>query len=605
MAVAESQNNPVVTEACFMTDAATSNEEQLAMLLLILKEVRQGICLFQSEDQGMWANLIRERLGKEHVILHNIADDTKERDMVGAGDFRMWASQSEAGVVVIYNLQVLGLRYGDEEAIEKLNFMRDQLLSIGKLLVLGVSPYFKILLSRKARDLYSCIMYHFAFRELSEESSVAYAPVTSELWGDDNLEAARYREMKERIRGSGEKGDLSLYLSCMKSWNLIRTYISYQENEFVESLAEAADQQYLCKNMEPADLENIWILAATWLNLAKAERSVFWYEKTLCFVRELLGENHERYADALVEYARYYHAVSDYDKCEACYDHAVKIYEETGRKYCIRGCVALNRKAILCCGRAEFDGALAIYRDLLSYQIKRYGSQYYGNACLYNNIGRVYEEQGDLTGALQQYQKVLKLLHDEEGEEPRGDLIWAYQNLCNLYLHSGDADAAWNYIKKAGKVVEDIYGQNSTRLIKIYNSMSGVWEIRMRPDKVWEYLQKAERLIVQTRMEQSEDAADIYYNMGRFLYVQGIPYKAIPCYRAALLVREKIYGGRNKLTAYCYERLAQALYRISEDTEGEKYAAKARKVYVALFGSQDENVKRVDAYLKPGKRGRP
>ena len=58
MAVAESQNNPVVTEACFMTDAATSNEEQLAMLLLILKEVRQGICLFQSEDQGMWANLI-------------------------------------------------------------------------------------------------------------------------------------------------------------------------------------------------------------------------------------------------------------------------------------------------------------------------------------------------------------------------------------------------------------------------------------------------------------------------------------------------------------------------------------------------------------------
>ena len=179
------------------------------------------------------------------------------------------ASQSDARVVVVYNVQLLGLRFGDEEVIEKLNFMRDQILAIGKLFVLGVSPYFDLLLSRNARDLYSCILYHFTFQDFEERVGSIRGMVMDELSGDDTLETERYKELKERIQNSKETEDIPLYLSCMESWNNIREYLSYEENEFVETLAVEADKQYRQKKIELSDVENIEILARTWLLFGK------------------------------------------------------------------------------------------------------------------------------------------------------------------------------------------------------------------------------------------------------------------------------------------------------------------------------------------------
>ena len=122
-----------------MENDTQKNEEQLEMLLMTLEEVRHGICLFQSENQAKRVALIQKRFGKEKVITRNIAEEDEVVGMVSAQDFRRWASQSEANVVIVYNIQLLGIRFGDEAVIEKLNFMRDQILAIGKLFVFGVS----------------------------------------------------------------------------------------------------------------------------------------------------------------------------------------------------------------------------------------------------------------------------------------------------------------------------------------------------------------------------------------------------------------------------------------------------------------------------------
>ena len=149
-----------------MGNDTQNNEEQFELLLMTLEDVKHGICLFQSKQQAKWVLQLQERLGKEKMIVHNIADDNEEKGMVTSQDFRRWAEESEAKVVIVYNVQLLGVRFGDEETVEKLNFMRDQILAIGKLFVLGVSPYFDLLLSRKARDLYSCILYHYMVQHL-------------------------------------------------------------------------------------------------------------------------------------------------------------------------------------------------------------------------------------------------------------------------------------------------------------------------------------------------------------------------------------------------------------------------------------------------------
>lgn len=578
-----------------MGNDTQNNEEQLEMLLMTLEEVRHGICLFQSENQAKRVSMIAQRLGKEKVIIHNIADDEEEKGMVSSQDFRRWASESDAKIVIIYNLQLLGMRFGDKETVEKMNFMRDQILAIGKLFVFGVSPYFNILLSRNARDLYSCILHHFIFQD-SEDKSLAIRDLDmEELSGDDVLETSRYKELKERIQSNSEKKDISLYLLCMESWSSIRQYLSYREMEFITFLAQEVDQHYIQKNIELADVENIWILAYTWIALESVERSVPWYEKVLCLVREELGERHERYADALMEYTDYYETIYDFVTCEKFYDQAISIYNEKNMKYSGNGRIALHQKAVMYRVQSKFSEALEIYQDLLNYQVCKYGEKYYGNAYLHNSMGRVYEERGELSRALSEYKRALELL-DHAGKQG-GWLVGIYQNISVTYLESGDGNEAWKYIKRAKRIVEDNYGKESSRLVEIYDCMSGVWSVRERPDMEFKYLQKALDLIGKIHMEDSEKASFIYHNLARVLGCGGLMDDAIAFCEHAIRIRERVYGEKNELTASSYELLAYILYKASNDGDAREYIEKARSVYIALYGSQNEHVKRIDDFL--------
>ena len=579
-----------------MGNDTQGNEEQLEMLLMTLGEVRHGICLFQSENQRKRVSLIQERFGKEKVIVHDIAEDNQENGMISSKDFRRWATETDANVVIVYNLQLLGLRFGDEEVVEKLNFMRDQILAIGKLFVFGVSSYFNRLLSRNARDLYSCILYHFTFQD-SEEKLVGIRDFDmGALSGDDALETSRYMELKERIQNHSGAKDLSMYLACMESWNGVREYLSYQERDFIIVLAEEVDQYYAHIDLGIRDMENIWILAGTWIALEDAEKSVPWYEKVLRLVREEFGENHESYADALMEYIDYYEAVGDYVTCEKFYDHVIQIYGERNLKYSGKGRNTLQRKAIMLRMQSKFVQALNIYQELIDYNIVRYGEKYYGNAYLYSNMGRVYEEQGNLSRALVQYNMALEIL--EKAGKKGGWLVPVYQNLCVTYIKCGNSNEAWKYIKKAKKIVEETYGKDSMYLIDIYNSMSGVWNVRGQPDKELEYLQRAINLIRQIHMEDSEKASYIYHNMGMLLSHNGLMDDAIAFCRYAINIREKVYGENNEVTASSYEQLAYELYMISDRLESKKYIDKARSIYVSLYGSQSEHVKRIDDFLE-------
>lgn len=570
------------------------NEEQLEMLLMTLREVDHGICLFRSEHQAKWVWALRQKM--EKAIVHNIADDDEKNGMINSEDFRKWASESDAKVVIVYNIQLLGLRFGDKETVDKLNFMRDQILAIGKLFVFGVSTYFDLLLSRRARDLYSCIMHHFIFQDAEERNIGIRDLDMAELSSDDTLETARYWEMKERIRENKEKKDLSMYLMCMNSWNAIREYISYQEKEFIITLANEADEQYMQREVNISDVTGIWILAKTWIRLEKVEKSADWYQKALDVVKDKLGEESQSYADALIEYTNYYSAVSDYAVCVQFCDQALKIYDKIDMKYSPNGRGILQQRAILYRKQSKFDEALAIYRDLLNYQVYKYGEKYYANASLHNNIGKVYEEQGDLSSALQQYKKALELL--SHAGKQGGQIEKIYRNICLIYLKNDDGSEAWKYIKKAKKIVEDVYGADSSYLIDIYNSMAGVWRVRGRTDKELEYLQRAMELIKKTHMENSEMAAYVYHNMGRLMCLAGDFLSSVRFYERAIGFWEKAYGKENELTARSYEGLAYTLYHGGNHREAKKIMNKARDIYSALYGNRDERVKAADEFLK-------
>lgn len=580
-----------------MDRVLSGNEEQFQMLLMALGDINSGICLFQSEEQSGWVALIQRELTGKKVSVHNIAEDDEKAGMPLISDFKSWASESGADVVIVYNLQLLGLRFGDRKAVEHLNFMRDQLQNIGKLFLFGVSPYFDLLLSRNARDLYSCIRYHFKFRSIAAERSRIERESYQEsggMSGNDALEIERYWEYKKRAQGKAGEEQLRLYLECMASWQRVRGNLPFQETDDIRKMADFVEKYYEKREANISEIRRIWILAGTWLELGEREKGFYWYKLTADRVREELGENHKLYADALVKLSYYYQLISDYEQCEKIYDQALWIYDE--KKVPLEDYQqVLIGKAVLFSKKCQYTQALAIYEKLLQYYTKKYGSGYSGNVICLNNIGHIYEELGDASKALDKYQEALTLLlASGKKNELSGAL---YNNVASVYLESGDLKNAWKNIKLAKREVENLYGRESMYLVRIYNTMSGIWNGRGRIDKEIEYLEKAIGLIKKTHTEETEQAAFIYYNMGSALMQENKPLTAFSFLNHALEVRLKIYGELSVITAEAYEGLGVVCYCLGKDKGYKENMGKAREIYIALYGENDSKVKELEQFM--------
>ena len=580
-----------------MDRVPSGNEEQFQMLLMALEDLDSGICLFQSEEQSKWAAFIQKELKCKKVIAHNIAEDDEKAGMPLISDFKRWAAQEEADVIIVYNLQLLGLRFGDRKAVEHLNFMRDQIQNIGKLFLFGASSYFDMLLSRGARDLYSCIRYHFKFVKPASEEGISERVDERELGGDYALEMEKYREYKKRAQEKEGEERVPFCLECMGSWQRVRGNLPLSERDDIRQMAEQTDAYYREKEITLSDMEQIWTLADTWLELEEWERGMHWYSLTEDRIRQELGAGNRMYADVLVRLGDYYSLTSDYERSEQYYDQAIRVYEESNAPLEQIYENVWMKRAVLYRRKCQYEQALEIYEKLMQYFTAKYGSGYVENAVCLNNEGRVYEELGNASEALSKYQEALSLLL--ASGEMNHLLCALYNNISALYLDNGDLDNAWKNLRQAKRATESIYGNDSAIMGRIYNLMSGIWKRRGRIDKAEECLKKAMELTVKTHTTETEQAAHIYHNMGNILMQKNDPFRAIPLYHRALLLRLKIYGEKNHLAARSYAELGCAFAGIKDKKQSRENIAKAMEIYTALYGKDCPMVSELEHLLNP------
>ncbi len=578
---------------------SSENEEQFQMLLMALEGTKQGICLFQTEDQSKWVSFICQNLGNQNVILHNIGDDDENTGLPDISDFKQWAGTSDAQIVIVYHLQLLGLRFGDKKAVEHLNYMRDQIQHIGKLFLFGVTPYFALLLSRSARDLYSCIRYHFKFLSTLPELHRAPTEDDTELNGDDVFEIEKYWAYKKEAANKTDDEQIRLYLECMRCWLSIRGSLPSQEYTSILRMACTVEEYFRKRPIDLTQAEQICILADTWLELEEMEKSLHWYQLITDTVKSKLGDTNQDYATALVHFANYYQQTGDYEQCEKYFDQAIQIYEENmttlGEGYKGSYRIALLQRAILYRRKSQFQKALDIYETILKHDTQKYGAEYAENATCLNNMGRVYEELYDSSRALAQYQKALRLLLISGKKNHL--LTTLYVNISCMYLKNGDTKNAWKNIKLAKKATETLYGTESANFIPIYNTIAAIWMERKQPDNAMGALNKALVLTKKKHVEETEAASFTYHNMGSLLVETGESLSAIPFLQHALKLRIKIYGQLHPLTASTCEGLCKAYYLLNDNSTCKIYLNKAQEIYAALYGENADKVKELNEFL--------
>ena len=141
-------------------------DEQLKMLCIAVEDKKTaGFILYKSNDENEQiciANKLSNNITKLNLII-NASDLTKENLPSNLYNIKQLLKESNAKVVVICNIQKC--REINKDYIETLNSLRDVLISLDKIWIFGMTNDFATDLSRKAPDLYSCIMNHFDFTE--------------------------------------------------------------------------------------------------------------------------------------------------------------------------------------------------------------------------------------------------------------------------------------------------------------------------------------------------------------------------------------------------------------------------------------------------------
>jgi tetratricopeptide (TPR) repeat protein len=161
------------------------------------------------------------------------------------------------------------------------------------------------------------------------------------------------------------------------------------------------------------------------------------------------------------------------------------------------------------------------------------GTQHPNTAITYNNIGFVYDNQGDYPKALAFYQKALKIREKVLGIE-HPDTATTYNNIGGVYYIQGDYPKALEFYQKALKIQEKVLGIEHPDTATTYNNIGFVYHTQGDYPKALEFYQKALKIKEKVLGIEHPDTARTYNNIGAVYGTQGDYPKALEFYQKAL-----------------------------------------------------------------------
>jgi len=165
-------------------------------------------------------------------------------------------------------------------------------------------------------------------------------------------------------------------------------------------------------------------------------------------------------------------------------------------------------------------------------------------AIAYGNLGLVYRTQGNLTKAIEFFEKALAI---DESMGNKAGMAIAYGNLGNVYYIQGNLTKAIEFFEKALAIDESM--GNKAGMAIAYNSLGLVHYTQEDLTKAIEFHEKA--LAIDESMGNKEGMAIAYNNLGNVYYTQeGDLTKAVEFYEKALAINEAMGNKEGMATAY-------------------------------------------------------
>lgn len=457
------------------------NEEQYKMLCLSVMDTTSGICLFQTEypnQQSMIAHKLCQSIEKKACVLDmsriasaNVPDEIGKLEQLLVG-------HEDDQVVILCNIQVCGAICGDVAYIQKLNYMRDQMLARRKVWVFGMSPYFSVLLSREARDLYSCIMNHFTFQSNEQEENYAFGEV-DDCTGDIRLELTRFKEFRNRMRDTSiDTIRTDTLLQIVISWNKIYDY-SYQKSDvsWIRNIAETLQIRMEESDFTPNDCIQYQEVAMAWYHMEKYQKALqlelYIEEKA----KDILPEHDIEWALIYKRLGVIQYRIGDYEDAEDSLARAAKQCVECQEQFTVEQAKILDFMAQIKILRRKNEEAIELYQQIIASTRECLGENYYYLVNLWNNLGVAYYVAERYSETLQCYLHAnddMQFLSSNTSKKSKINLL---KNIGKVYLRIGNYFESIKYLDQAKNMMYSV-GMSRWKnrmLMDIYQTLENVY----------------------------------------------------------------------------------------------------------------------------------
>jgi serine phosphatase RsbU (regulator of sigma subunit)/tetratricopeptide (TPR) repeat protein len=192
---------------------------------------------------------------------------------------------------------------------------------------------------------------------------------------------------------------------------------------------------------------------------------------------------------------------------------------------------ALNNIGYVYQSQGDLPKALEYFHNSLKIQ-EEIGNKE-GIASTLNNIGLIYKRQGDIPKALEYYHKSLKI------QEEIGNKLGIARSLNNIgviYYNQEDLHKALEYYLKSLKIYEEI--GNKEGIARSLNNIGVIYKNQADIPKALEYFHKS--LKIDEEIGNKEGIASSLNNIGVIYDRQGDIPKALEYYHKSLKIREEI-----------------------------------------------------------------
>ena len=194
----------------------------------------------------------------------------------------------------------------------------------------------------------------------------------------------------------------------------------------------------------------------------------------------------------------------------------------------------------------DYSRALSICEPALKYSLDHYGDMHSITALLYNDIGTVYDDQGNYSEALTYFLKSLEIFRKVLGDEHVSTAA-SYNNIGNVYSNLGNYSAALEYYFKSLEIRKKVLGEEHVDTATSYGNIGNVYYAQGNYSETLKYHLKSLEILKKVLDDEHINIASSYYNIGGVYYLQGLYSEALEYLTKAEAAFSKIYGEEHEV----------------------------------------------------------